>query len=62
VPLQAGLRAVHALGPAIRRAISGNLEEDFVEHEEPQHRVRSEREQIAHFASSTNPQLVFSLL
>ena len=26
--LQAGLRAVHDLGPEIRRAISGNLEED----------------------------------
>ncbi|CAE1323306.1 CACNA1D [Acanthosepion pharaonis] len=39
--LQAGLRAVHDLGPEIRRAISGNLEEeDFPERdiEEPMHR------------------------
>ncbi|XP_055999821.1 muscle calcium channel subunit alpha-1-like isoform X18 [Ostrea edulis] len=39
--LQAGLRAVHDLGPEIRRAISGNLdEEDFAEKdaEEPMHR------------------------
>jgi len=42
--LQAGLRAVHDLGPEIRRAISGTLEEDeFVDHdaEEPMHRVSS---------------------
>ena len=41
--VQAGLRAVHDLGPEIRRAISGTLEEDdFVDHdaEEPMHRVR----------------------
>jgi len=38
--LQAGLRAVHDLGPEIRRAISGNLEDDFnFESEEPTHRV-----------------------
>ena len=40
---QAGLRAVHDLGPEIRRAISGNLEEeDFPERdlEEPSHRVK----------------------
>ena len=40
--VQAGLRAVHDLGPEIRRAISGTLEEDdFVDHdaEEPRHRV-----------------------
>ncbi|VDI57804.1 voltage-dependent calcium channel L type alpha-1D [Mytilus galloprovincialis] len=39
--LQAGLRAVHDLGPELRRAISGNLdEEDFNEKdvEEPMHR------------------------
>ena len=39
---QAGLRAVHDLGPELRRAISGNLdEEDFNEKdvEEPMHRV-----------------------
>ncbi|XP_070193049.1 muscle calcium channel subunit alpha-1-like isoform X2 [Littorina saxatilis] len=39
--LQAGLRAVHDLGPEIRRAISGNLdEEEFMdkEIEEPMHR------------------------
>lgn len=39
--LQAGLRAVHDLGPEIRRAISGNLdEEDFADKdvEEPMHR------------------------
>ena len=42
--VQAGLRAVHDLGPEIRRAISGTLEEDeFVDHdaEEPMHRVSS---------------------
>jgi len=42
--VQAGLRAVHDLGPEIRRAISGTLEEDdFVDHdaEEPRHRVSS---------------------
>ena len=40
--LQAGLRAVHDLGPELRRAISGNLEEEeFMEKdiEEPTHRV-----------------------
>ena len=41
--LQAGLRAVHDLGPEIRRAISGNLEDDAFpvtkETEEPIHRV-----------------------
>ncbi|KAK3102999.1 hypothetical protein FSP39_015655 [Pinctada imbricata] len=39
--LQAGLRAVHDLGPEIRRAISGNLdEEEFADKdvEEPMHR------------------------
>ena len=39
---QAGLRAVHDLGPEIRRAISGNLgEEEFPDKdiEEPMHRV-----------------------
>ena len=44
-PSQAGLRAVHDLGPEIRRAMSGNLEEDdftvneSTEIEEPMHRV-----------------------
>ena len=40
--MQAGLRAVHDLGPEIRRAISGNLDEDeFPDRdiEEPMHRV-----------------------
>ncbi|XP_074644176.1 muscle calcium channel subunit alpha-1-like [Tubulanus polymorphus] len=39
--LQAGLRAVHDLGPEIRRAISGNLDEDEFpdpDVEEPMHR------------------------
>nr|AAO83839.1 voltage-dependent L-type calcium channel alpha-1 subunit isoform b [Lymnaea stagnalis] len=39
--LQAGLRAVHDLGPEIRRAISGNLDEEEMmdkEVEEPMHR------------------------
>ena len=39
---QAGLRAVHDLGPEIRRAISGNLEEEEYpdkDIEEPMHRV-----------------------
>lgn len=41
--LQAGLRAVHDLGPEIRRAISGNLDDDFnFEDEEPTHRVSHE--------------------
>ena len=42
VCVKAGLRAVHDLGPEIRRAISGTLEEDeFPEKdaEEPMHRV-----------------------
>lgn len=39
--LQAGLRAVHDLGPEIRRAVSGNLEDDEYEmkNDEPMHRV-----------------------
>ncbi|XP_055884029.1 muscle calcium channel subunit alpha-1-like isoform X4 [Biomphalaria glabrata] len=39
--LQAGLRAVHDLGPEIRRAISGNLDEEEIldkDVEEPMHR------------------------
>jgi len=39
--LQAGLRAVHDLGPEIRRAISGNLEDEEImnkDFEEPMHR------------------------
>ncbi|CAD5219442.1 unnamed protein product [Bursaphelenchus okinawaensis] len=37
--LQAGLRTLHEIGPELKRAISGNLETDFVnELEEPQHR------------------------
>ncbi|XP_041350166.1 muscle calcium channel subunit alpha-1-like isoform X2 [Gigantopelta aegis] len=39
--LQAGLRAVHDLGPEIRRAISGNLDDDDIaekEKDEPMHR------------------------
>ena len=43
VTLQAGLRTLHDLGPEIRRAISGNLddEENFkgMFEEEPSHRV-----------------------
>ena len=40
--MQAGLRAVHDLGPEIRRAISGNLDEEGIDNtdiEEPMHRV-----------------------
>ena len=46
VTLHAGLRTLHDLGPEIRRAISGSLEDDeafremFENEEEPQHRVR----------------------
>jgi voltage-dependent calcium channel L type alpha-1D len=46
VTLHAGLRTLHDLGPEIRRAISGSLEDDeafkgmFDEEDEPQHRVR----------------------
>ncbi|KAI1717746.1 ion transport protein [Ditylenchus destructor] len=37
--LQAGLRTLHEIGPELKRAISGNLDTDFVpEAEEPQHR------------------------
>jgi hypothetical protein len=40
---QAGLRAVHDLGPELRRAISGNLDEEDYDNtkdvEEPMHRV-----------------------
>uniref|UniRef100_A0A914IAD7 Voltage-dependent L-type calcium channel subunit alpha n=1 Tax=Globodera rostochiensis TaxID=31243 RepID=A0A914IAD7_GLORO len=37
--LQAGLRTLHEIGPELKRAISGNLDPDFVhEAEEPQHR------------------------
>ena len=39
---QAGLRAVHDLGPEIRRAISGNLDDEEIpdkDVEEPMHRV-----------------------
>ena len=43
VALQAGLRAVHDLGPEMRRAISGNLEDEndliWKQWDEPQHRV-----------------------
>lgn len=41
VALQAGLRSLHAFGPEIRRAISGNLDEDNFESGpdwEPMHR------------------------
>jgi len=47
VTLHAGLRTLHDLGPEIRRAISGSLEDDeafkgmFDEEDEPQHRVRA---------------------
>ena len=37
---KAGLRTLHDLGPEIRRAISGNLDDDFdFREEEPMHRV-----------------------
>ncbi|KAI6214212.1 hypothetical protein M3Y94_00241300 [Aphelenchoides besseyi] len=37
--LQAGLRTLHEIGPELKRAISGDLETDFVgELDEPQHR------------------------
>ena len=44
VTLHAGLRTLHDLGPEIRRAISGSLEEEeafknMFADEEPQHRV-----------------------
>jgi voltage-dependent calcium channel L type alpha-1D len=47
VALSAGLRTLHDLGPEIRRAISGTLEEEdtfkgmFDEDDEPQHRVKN---------------------
>ena len=34
VALQAGLRSLHQMGPTIKRAISGNLEDDFLFDEE----------------------------
>lgn len=37
--LQAGLRTLHAAGPELKRAISGNLDE-MMEEPEPMHRVR----------------------
>jgi voltage-dependent calcium channel L type alpha-1D len=45
VALSAGLRTLHDLGPEIRRAISGTLDDEenfksmFDEDDEPQHRV-----------------------
>ena len=44
VTLHAGLRTLHDLGPEIRRAISGSLEDDeafkgMFDEDEPQHRV-----------------------
>ena len=45
VTLHAGLRTLHDLGPEIRRAISGTLDDEeqfktmFYEEEEPTHRV-----------------------
>ena len=45
VALQAGLRTLHDLGPEIRRAISGSLDDEDAyenyEEDEPQHRVNS---------------------
>lgn len=40
VALQAGLRELHEMGPEIRRAVSGNLDQDFEEGQdnEPMHR------------------------
>lgn len=40
---QAGLRELHEMGPEIRRAVSGNLDQDFEEGQdnEPMHRVRT---------------------
>jgi voltage-dependent calcium channel L type alpha-1D len=48
VALQAGLRQLHDLGPEIRRAISGDLDDEetfnrFWREEEPQHHVRIDR-------------------
>ena len=45
VTLHAGLRTLHDLGPEIRRAISGTLDDEeafksMFEEEEPTHRVR----------------------
>jgi hypothetical protein len=38
--LQAGLRTLQDIGPSLKRAISGNLDADWVpEFEEPTHRV-----------------------
>jgi len=48
VTLHAGLRTLHDLGPEIRRAISGTLDDEeqfktmFYEEEEPTHRVSHE--------------------
>ena len=57
VALQAGLRQLHDLGPEIRRAISGDLDDEetfnrFWREEEPQHRVsRDERRNQRHASS-----------
>ncbi|XP_022649428.1 muscle calcium channel subunit alpha-1-like isoform X5 [Varroa destructor] len=37
VALQAGLRELHEMGPEIRRAVSGNLDQDFTD-DQPMHR------------------------
>lgn len=38
VTLQAGLRTLHEVGPKLKRAISGNLDE-MIEEPDPMHRV-----------------------
>lgn len=57
VALQAGLRQLHDLGPEIRRAISGDLDDEetfnrFWREEEPQHRVSREERTNRRHASS----------
>ena len=52
VTLHAGLRTLHDLGPEIRRAISGTLDDEeafkpMFEDEEPTHRVREEKNCIS---------------
>ena len=39
VTLQAGLRTLHEVGPELKRAISGNLDEMSDDNPEPMHRV-----------------------
>ena len=64
VALQAGLRTLHDLGPEIRRAISGSLDDEDAyenyEEDEPQHRVNSFH--LFTFATSKNICLTKTLL